>query len=229
MIIGGLQRTSTIDFPGRLSCVVFARGCDLDCFYCHNRELLAPGGGAISQEEVLAFLEKRRGLLDGVVVSGGEPTLQPDLPGFLRQVKAMDYQVKLDTNGGRPEVLKKLVENDLLDYVAMDIKNSPGRYGETAGLPGLDVLKIQDSVELLKKGRTDYEFRTTVTRELHGKEELKKIGEWLRGSRRYFLQNYRDSRGVIRPGFTGYSREQLERFREMLLDDIPEVGIRGVD
>src|SRR5699024_6671354 len=109
------------------------------------------------------------------------------------------------------------------------IKNSPGRYGETAGLPGLDVLKIQDSVELLKKGRTDYEFRTTVTRELHGKEELKKIGEWLRGSRRYFLQNYRDSRGVIRPGFTGYSREQLERFREMLLDDIPEVGIRGVD
>ena len=121
-----------------------------------------------------------------------------------------------------------LLRKKLLDYVAMDIKNSPGRYAETAGLPGLDVLRIQDSVELLKKGETDYEFRTTVARELHGREELLQIGRWLAGSRRYFLQNYRDSDAVICPEFTGYSREQLERFREMLLPLIPEVGIRGI-
>ena len=160
MIIGGLQRTSTIDFPGRLSCVVFARGCDLDCFYCHNRELLAPGGGAISQEEVLAFLEKRRGLLDGVVVSGGEPTLQPDLPGFLRQVKAMGYQVKLDTNGRVPQLVEDLWREGLLDYVAVDVKALPEDYPAVCGREGFAAAR--DTLARLAALGAAREARTTL-------------------------------------------------------------------
>lgn len=136
MILGGLQRTSTIDFPGCLSCVVFTRGCDLDCFYCHNRELIVSGGGTISQEEVLAFLEKRRGLLDGVVVSGGEPTLQKDLPDFLRQVKGMGYRVKLDTNGRDPSLVESLCREGLVDYAAVDVKALPEDYPAVCGGEG---------------------------------------------------------------------------------------------
>ena len=231
MKIHGFQTLTLLDYPGQVACTVFLGGCNFRCPFCQNGNLvLQPEREpVIPEEEVFRHLEKRKGILKGVCITGGEPTLAPDLEAFIRKIRDLGYRVKLDTNGYRPEVLRHLVEKGLLDYVAMDIKNSPGRYGETAGLPELDVLKIQDSVELLKEGRTDYEFRTTVTRELHGKEELKKIGEWLRGSRRYFLQNYRESGAVIRPEFTGYSREQLERFREMLLADIPEVGIRGAD
>ena len=136
MILGGVQRTSTIDFPGCLSCVVFARGCDLDCFYCHNRELLAPGGDTVPQEEALAFLEKRRGLLDGVVVSGGEPTLQKDLPEFLGQVKGMGYQVKLDTNGRDPALVERLCREGLVDYAAVDVKALPEDYPSVCGGEG---------------------------------------------------------------------------------------------
>ena len=181
------------------------------------------------QKQIFDHLRKRKGILEGVCITGGEPTLEPELPEFIRKIKELGYLVKLDTNGYRPEVLKKLVQEKLLDYVAMDIKNAPGRYQETAGVPDMNVLNIQDSVEFLMAGEVDYEFRTTVSRELHRREEMEKIGKWLAGCKRYYLQNYRESEAVIQPVFTGYSREQLERFRELLLKSIPEVEIRGVE
>ena len=162
-------------------------------------------------------------------MTGGEPTLDPDLERFVTKIKELGYLVKLDTNGYRPEILKKLVEEKKIDYVAMDIKNAPSRYGETAGVKKIDVMRINESVEFLKSGVVDYEFRTTLCKELHGREEIEAIGKWLSGAKRYFLQNYRESDYVIDPRFSGYAREQLEQFCEILRGKIETVEIRGVD
>lgn len=231
MQIHGFQTLTLLDYPGRLACTVFLGHCNFRCPFCQNGNLvLHPEKEPVfPQKQIFDHLRKRKGILEGVCITGGEPTLEPELPEFIRKIKELGYLVKLDTNGYRPEVLKKLVQEKLLDYVAMDIKNAPGRYQETAGVPDMNVLNIQDSVEFLMAGEVDYEFRTTVTRELHRREEMEKIGKWLAGCKRYYLQNYRESEAVIQPVFTGYSREQLERFRELLLKSIPEVEIRGVE
>ena len=165
MDIQGLQKMTLLDYPGRVACTVFLGGCDLRCPFCHNGGLvLGPMPAELDSEELLAFLRKRRGLLDGVCVTGGEPLLRPDLPELLSQIKELGYPVKLDTNGGRPAQLRALAEAGLVDYVAMDVKNSPGRYGETAGVPGLDLAPFRESVSFLLQGTVDYEFRTTVVR-----------------------------------------------------------------
>ena len=179
-------------------------------------------------EEVMGVLRKRRGMLDGVCITGGEPTLTSDLREFILRVRELGYLVKLDTNGYRPEVLENLLAEGLLDYVAMDIKSSPENYARVAGLPGLDLQRIRHSVELLMGAGVDYEFRTTVAQGLHTREDIEAIGRWLQGCRRYFLQNYRESEQVMMPVFAGFSREQLENFRRLLLEYIPQVGIRGV-
>ena len=220
MTIHGFNKLTLLDFPGKVACTVFFGGCNFRCPFCHNGNLvLHPDGEP----------EKRRGVLDGVCVTGGEPTLQPELPAFITRIKSMGYLVKLDTNGYRPEVLKMLVKERLVDYVAMDIKAAPSRYPQVCGLEGMEILKIQESIEFLMEEHVDYEFRTTVMREFHQKEDFEVIGKWLKGCRRYFLQGYRESEFVILPGFTGYSREQLERFRTQLLKYIPQVEVRGVE
>lgn len=231
MQIHGFQKLTLLDYPEKVACTVFFGGCNFRCPFCHNGNLvLHPGDEPlIAEEEIWELLEKRRGVLDGVCVTGGEPTLEPDLPAFLTKIKSYGYLVKLDTNGYRPEVLKELVLDGLVDYVAMDIKNAPDRYVLTAGVPGLDMTKIQESVEYLLTGVVDYEFRTTVTRELHQKQDFEKIARWIAGCRRYYLQNYKESDFVIHPVFSGYSREQLERFAQELRRTIPVVGIRGID
>lgn len=231
MKIYGFQTLTLLDYPGLVAATVFLGHCNFRCPFCQNGNLVLhpEREPLIAEKTVFSHLEKRKGLLDGVCVTGGEPTLDPELPGFLRKVRDMGYRIKLDTNGYRPETLKSLVKEGLVDYVAMDIKNSPERYGETAGLPGLDILKIQDSVEFLLSDAVDYEFRTTVARELHGRKEMEVIGKWLAGCRKYCLQNYRESDFVLQPRFTGYSREQLERFRALLLRTIGQVEIRGTD
>ena len=160
MIFGGIQKSSTIDFPGVLCCVLFTRGCDLNCFYCHNRELIPRAGSALPEEEVWAFLEKRRGLLDGVVLSGGEPTLQKDLPEAIRRIKALGYQVKLDTNGQRPGAVAALLEAGLLDYVALDIKALPQDYPEVCGAAGFDA--AAKTAKALSWSGVNYELRTTL-------------------------------------------------------------------
>ena len=231
MRICGFQTLTLLDYPGLVACTVFLGHCNFRCPFCQNGNLVLhpEREEPVSEEKVFAHLKKRKGLLDGVCVTGGEPTLDPGLPEFLEKIRRLGYRVKLDTNGYRPEVLKSLVSAGLVDYVAMDIKNSPDRYAETAGLPELDVLRIQESVEFLMACGIDYEFRTTVTRELHGRQEFEKIGKWLAGCKRYCLQSYRESEFVLNPVFSGYSREQLERFQKLLQQRIGRVEIRGAD
>ena len=228
MKIHGLQKLTLLDYPGRVACTVFLGGCDFRCPYCHNSELLDPGCPAqMEEEELLSFLSKRRGLLDGVCVTGGEPLLRPELPDLLEKIRALGFSVKLDTNGSRPDRLRALLERGLADYVAMDIKNSPERYPETAGVPGLDPGPIRESAALLLEGRTDYEFRTTVVRQLHDEDSFRAIGPWLAGAKRYFLQSFEDRDTVPVGGLEPCSPEQLERFLAILRPHIPSASLRG--
>lgn len=231
MNIQGLQKTTLLDFPGRVAATVFLGGCNFRCPFCHNGDLvLSPATEpAFSRDEVLSYLKKRSRILDGVCVTGGEPTLQPDLASFLAQIKALGLAVKLDTNGYRPEVLKALCRESLVDYVAMDIKGAPRQYARICGLPQLDLARIEASVDFLKEGTVDYEFRTTVVRELHTAEDFVAIGAWIAGAKAYYLQGYQDSAQVISPGFTAYSLSELQAFRKLLETRIPHVEIRGVE
>lgn len=231
MNIQGFQKTTLLDYPQHVAATVFFGGCNFRCPFCHNGDLvLSPDRApAYAPEEILAHLAKRKNILDGVCITGGEPTLQPDLGPFLEQIKKLGLSVKLDTNGYRPAVLKELCLAGLVDYVAMDIKGSPHRYPEICGLSRMDFAKIAESVDFLKSAAVDYEFRTTVVRELHGAEDFRQIGDWIAGARAYYLQGYQDSPNVISPGFTAYTLEELTSFLPLLRDKISTVEIRGVE
>lgn len=230
MKIHGLQKMTLLDFPGRVACTVFLGGCDFRCPYCHNFELVDGTAPAIMEEGALFdFLKKRRGLLDGVAVTGGEPTLRSDLPELLRGIKALGFAVKLDTNGGHPERLRAILEEGLADYVSMDIKNSPEKYAATCGLETVDLAPIRESVGLLMSGQTDYEFRTTVVDELHAAEDFEAIGRWIAGARRYFLQAFTDRDTVPFGGLHAPSGEKMRRYAEIMRQYVPETQLRGVD
>ena len=229
MEIQGLQKLTLLDYPGKVACTVFLGGCDLRCPYCHNGELVAaPAPAVMNDQELIAFLGKRKGLLDGVCITGGEPLLRPGIGALLEKIKSLGYLVKLDTNGTHPDALRGLVEKGLTDYVAMDIKNCPSRYPETAGVPTLDLAPIQDSVSFLLQGSVDYEFRTTVVREFHDEDSFAEIGPWLAGARRYFLQSFVDRDTVLKPGLHPCSKEQLERFAQVVSPYVEQVELRGV-
>ena len=229
MRIEGMQKLTLLDYPGKTAAILFAHGCDFRCPFCHNAGLVTrPMANEVSEADIFSYLYKRRGLLDGVVLTGGEPLLQPDAGELLEKIRALGYAVKLDTNGSFPDRLAALIGAGLVDYVAMDIKNCPEKYKETAGCTDAQLAAVRRSVALLLEGRVDYEFRTTVVKELHKREDIEAIGQWLSGSRRYFLQNYKESEQVIRPVFTSYSREQLENFQQILRKTIPQVEIRGI-
>ncbi len=227
MKICGLQKMTLLDYPGRVACTVFLGGCDMRCPFCHN-STLADGTApeVMGEEELFSFLEKRRGLLDGVAVTGGEPLLREENLDLLRSIRRLGYSVKLDTNGTHPDRLRRVIGEGLAQYVAMDIKNSPERYAETAGLKQLDLRPVQESVTLLLEGRTDYEFRTTVVAELHDEDSFRKIGPWIRGARRYFLQKFTDRETVPFEGFHSPSEEDLLRWKNMMAPYVAEVGIR---
>ena len=199
MRIDGLQKMTLLDFPGRVACTVFTAGCNFRCPFCHNAPLVTEieESTPYSPEEVLKFLEKRKGLLDGVALTGGEPLLQPGVSEWLEQVKALGFAVKLDTNGSSPDKLADLVSRGLVDYVAMDIKNSEEKYPLTAGIQPDMLPAIRKSVSFLLSGTVDYEFRTTITAEFHEVSDFKKIGEWIHGAKRYFLQPFVDSGDLI--------------------------------
>ena len=214
MNIQGLNKVTLLDYPGRVACTVFTGGCDLRCPFCHNSQLvLHPTFSPIDEEEVFALLRRRRGIIDGVAITGGEPLLQPDIEAFISRVRELGYSVKLDTNGTHPARLAHLLEAGLVDHVAMDIKNSPERYPETVGIPGFDVTPIRESVALLVGGSTGYEFRTTVVAPLHDEESMLGIGRLIKGAGRYFLQGFADSGALIAPeGLRAVPREEMEKF-----------------
>lgn len=231
MQIFGFNKTTLLDFPEHVACTVFTGGCNFRCPFCQNGDLVLHGGSlpVLDEEEVFRVLRKRKGILTGVCVTGGEPTLQRDLDVFLLRVKELGYLVKLDSNGYRPEVLQSLCERGLVDYFAMDIKSSPENYARTAGVKELDMGLIRESVDFIRSCGLDYEFRTTVVRELHSSGDFLSIGEWLKGCKAYFLQSYVESEGVICKEFSSYSKEELEEFVMLLKPYIDNVSLRGVD
>ena len=230
MKIHGLQKMTLLDFPGRVACTVFFGGCDMRCPFCHNAELLDGTAPAImDDEELLAFLKKRQGLLDGVAFTGGEPLLQKDLPELTAKIRDLGYPVKLDTNGMHPERLELMMKKGLVQYVAMDIKNGPERYAETAGLPEIDLAPVRESVSLLMNGEMDYEFRTTVVAELHDDRSFEQIGQWIKGARHYYLQKFTDRDTVPFEGLHAPTDEQMRKWAEKLRPDIPAVELRGLE
>lgn len=233
MLILGLQKMTLLDFPGKIACTVFLGGCNFRCPFCHNASLAMPDGSgdAISVDDFLAFLDARRGRLQGVCISGGEPTLHPDLPELIAEIKSRGFAVKLDTNGTNPEMLLSLINDGLLDYVAMDIKNSPEKYAKTISNSEFRISNFSEqitrSVDILMQGLVDFEFRTTLTRELHSPEDMEAIGRWIGGSEKYFLQTYRDEGDLIEGGFTAYNREETEAILEIVRKYLPNAEIRG--
>lgn len=231
MKIHGFNTLTLLDYPGNVGATLFLGGCNFRCPFCQNGNLvLAPDKEpVIPEEDVFAYLKKRQNILDGVCITGGEPTLHRDLPELIGKIKALGYLVKLDTNGTNPDMIRFLYENRLIDYVAMDIKSSQEGYKDAAGCGHLEMDKIIESVEYLKGGGVDYEFRTTVVRELHTLTDFEGIAAWLEGSRAYYLQAYRESEHVIAPVFTSYTRPELEVFQKVLQKKIPLVELRGID
>lgn len=234
--IAGLQKMTLLDYPGKLACIVFLPGCNFRCPFCHNSDLL-PGNAEpqVSYEELMAFLRKRQGMLEGVCVTGGEPTLQPWLGELLGSIKALGYSVKLDTNGSRPEVLKALAAQGLVDYVAMDVKNSPARYSETTGASQSLLPAITESLNFLLQGTVDYELRTTVVDELHDENSVAEMGSWLaslapgRKVKRFFLQPFADRESVLMPGLHTPAKEKLAAFTALLAPFAETVELRGTE
>lgn len=231
MEIHGLQKLTLLDFPGHTACTVFTGRCNFRCPFCQNASLvLRPESlAAIPEADVFAFLEKRKGLLDGVAVTGGEPTLQPDLADFLRRVKDLGFAVKLDTNGARPDVLRGLLADSLADYVAMDVKSSPAGYARCAGVSDKVLAPVEESIRLLEASGVDHEFRTTAVKGLHTPEDFAAIGLWLADTDKYFIQSYADSGDILEPGMAAFSREELEELLAAVRTHIPHAQLRGVD
>ncbi len=235
MTIAGLQKMTLLDYPGKVACTVFLQGCNFRCPFCHNSELLgAQGPEPVSREDLMAFLKKRAGLLEAVCITGGEPTLQKELPRLLSDIKALGYAVKLDTNGMQPEVLKSVVEQGLVDYVAMDIKNCPERYPETAGLDRLELSKIEQSITFLLEGNVEYEFRTTVVAQLHNVFGMTAIGQWLqtlseKKAEKYFIQSFVDRDSVLSRGLCAPNPTDLQDFLKAILPFVHSAKIRGFE
>ncbi len=230
MKLCGLQKTTLLDFPGHVAATIFLGGCNFRCPFCHNSELIGRDvKSEYKEEEILDFLKKRKGILEGVCISGGEPTLSEDLENFIRKIRDQGYLIKLDTNGYRPEVLKSLVLNGLLDYVAMDIKAGRENYSKAAGVWNLKINNIEESAAFLLEGAIPFEFRTTAVKGIHSQEDFMDIGVWLAGCPNYFLQNYMDSDQVLCPGFLPFSRKELENYLDVLKPFIPNAILRGID
>lgn len=231
MIIKGLQKTTLLDFPGKLACTIFTAGCNFRCPFCHNSSLVVRAGEVdeIPMESFLSYISKRKGLLDGVAITGGEPLLNPDIDELMRKIRAEGLLIKLDTNGAYPDRLEALLDEGLVDYVAMDIKNTKEKYALTAGLDeSFDISLIERSIDIIMKKAPDYEFRTTVVRELHTPEDLVAISEWITDAKNYFLQKYVDSGDILAEGFSAYSDGEMLDILGKVREKMPHTILRGV-
>ena len=231
MLVSGLQKLTLLDYPGKVACTVFTGGCNFRCPFCHNSALVLPEQIAhdSSAEQVLSFLKKRVGVLDGVAVTGGEPLLHPDIGDFLREIKAMGFLIKLDTNGSFPDRLISLVEAGLADRVAMDVKNAPALYAKTVGLERFDLSGVERSKDFLLSGAVDYEFRTTVVKGLHTEGSLLDAARWIKGAKEYYLQQYKDSGAILdAEGLTAFDADEMRALADAVRTILPTVQVRGV-
>lgn len=232
MHILGLQKLTLLDYPGTVACTVFTGGCNMRCPFCHNSSLVLPErmtGAELPVEELMSFLRKRQGILEGVAITGGEPLLNPDIAELLHRIKELGYKIKLDTNGTSPELLKSLVGEGLVDRVAMDIKNSPELYPETVGVSGFSIAAVERSKDFLLTGAVDYEFRTTVVRGLHTAESLRGAAQWIAGAKEYYLQQFKDSGELILPeGLGAFDDKQMNELADAVMDIVPAVKLRGL-
>lgn len=232
MKISGIQKLTLLDYPGTVACTLFTAGCNFRCPFCHNAMLVLPEqieDASLGEDEILSFLKKRQGVLDGVAITGGEPLLHRDMPELLGKIKALGYKIKLDTNGSNPELLRSIIENRLVDRVAMDIKNAPEAYGETVGVAGLDLAPIEKSKDMLLRGDIDYEFRTTVVKGIHTEESLIGAAKWIAGAKEYYLQQFKDSGNLILPeGLEAYDEKEMHALADAVREYVPAVQVRGV-
>jgi len=229
MIFGGIQKLTLLDYPDKTACTLFTIGCNFYCPYCHNASIAHPTGQVltIGTAEVLSFLKTRKGLLDGVCISGGEPLMHNELGAFINEVKALGFLVKLDTNGSFPDKLKTLVKSGSVDYIAMDIKNTLEKYVQTIGVSGIDISLVAESVDFLLSGIIPYEFRTTVVREHHTADDLLSIAQWISGAEKYYIQGFIGSDGVQKGGLSGYSGEEINKIIQNIKPILPSTELRG--
>ncbi len=231
MIIHGLEKLSLVDFDGHVAATVFTGNCNFRCGFCHNSALVLSADSlpVIPEEEILSYLEKRKGILDGLCITGGEPTLNKDLPQFIEKVKKLGYPVKLDTNGTSPETVITLTENGLCDYFAVDIKNDRENYAKTIGFDKYDLSKIEKTVAFLLKGTVSYEFRTTLIAEYHDEENIRKIGDWICGAQKYFMQKFKNGENCISRDLTEVPLEKARKFKEIISPKVGFCDLRGYE
>ena len=230
MNISGMNKLTLLDYPGHLACIIFTQGCNFKCPFCHNSALIGfqKAESNVKEEELLAYLEKRKGVLDGIVISGGEPLLQPKLKSLMRKIKTLGFKVKLDTNGTNCYLLKELLEEKLIDYVAMDIKAAPNAYPQLTGCASENFERIKQTVDLLKGSAIDFEFRTTIMKEYHDITGLESICQLLGGNVKYYLQNFVNSEGVIAQDLHGFTEVELKELQSNLNKKFPNVKVRGL-
>ena len=231
MRIYGMEKLSLVDYDGKVATTLFTGSCNFRCGFCHNSPLVLDFKNlpTINEEEIFSYLKKRVGILEGVCISGGEPTLEKDLASFIEKIKGLGYSVKLDTNGTNPEIVKSLINNGLIDYLAMDIKNDRENYSKIIGFDSYDTKQVENTVDFLLNGKFPYEFRTTLIKEFHTQENIAKIGEWIKGANKYFLQKFKDSESCIQSHLSAVENSQVIKFRDILLKDIPNTFLRGYD
>lgn len=230
MEIKGIQKVTLLDYPGKVACTVFTGGCNFRCPFCQNSDLVISPAltPTIAGEEIFGFLRKRRGLLDAICISGGEPLLQPDITEFIMRCREMGYLVKLDTNGSFPDLLQRLIDAKLLNYIAMDIKTAPERYSVLTGVRNIDIGPVLASVDIIRNSGVEHEFRTTVVNELHSPADFERIGQWLKGEERYFLQLFVDSGALIGTGFSPASEGKMREYLSIVQKYIPTAKLRGI-
>ena len=232
MRIEGLQKTTLLDFPGKVACTIFTEGCNFRCPFCHNSSLVICDkkgeDPTYSEEEILKFLKKRQGILDGVCITGGEPMMQSDLEEFIEKIKKLGYLVKLDTNGSEPMRLKKLIDDGLIDYVAMDVKNCKEEYARTIGVKNYPIDRIEESISILLEDRIPYEFRTTVVKEFHTAENMIRLAQWIKGAKNYYMQQFVDSEDVMVKGLHSCDPEEIFQWKKKLEQYIDNVEVRGI-
>lgn len=230
MNIYGYQKTTLLDYPGHVAATIFTGGCNFRCPFCHNSDLvLNPSFSArIPEEEIFNFLKKRKNVLSGICITGGEPTLQTDLSEFIKKIRSLGYNIKLDTNGYQPDVIADLLNQNLLDYIAMDIKAGLSNYSRVCGISELNINQILKSISIIENSKIEYEFRTTVVSELHTKEDFYEISQMLSPKSFYFIQSFKDSGNILVPGLSSCSLETLDEYLSIVKSNIPNSFLRGI-